>query len=154
MQSPQIVNHPYSDGVSQEEIQRYITQVQNKREYNRRYYQERTKTKRETEKQELQRLREVCSQLQSQLDIATQNNNSEYEEILSRLLRKNDELQFLLDRANEEKVALSNALEVARQRNYQLMMVKADSILPKVKTVSQSPSLNQIGSGVRHDNTT
>jgi len=125
---------------SPEEVARYISQMQNKRDYNRKYYQERTKIKRETEKQELERLRATCSDLQNQLAANTETRVQECQIQVSRLLEENVALQTRLEQVEAENITLSNALQVARQKNYDLIMLKADDILPRLKGAgSESP---------------
>lgn len=122
-----------SDVVSPEEIHRYISQIQKKRERNRQYYHEVTKVKKETQKQELERLRETCRQLQAQLTSTTDCRFADYEDRIDRLMQENGELKVRLEKLQAENTTLSTNLQIARQKNYELLMAKAEDILPKVR---------------------
>lgn len=109
------------------DIDRYIGQIERKRQYNRDYYHRNVKPKKEQQKQELEQLRERVAQL----DISNELANCQRE--ISRLTAQNQELTTRLRRQEQELLATRQALEVSRQRNFQLMSIKADQILPDLE---------------------
>lgn len=112
-----------SEHLDDSSIMKYIQQVERKREYNRQYYRSKIKPQKEIQKQELEQLREQNTELQGRLV-----SNEE----LDALKQENRDLLNKLQRAEQELIAVKKALEVARQRNYELLMQKADEILPSL----------------------
>lgn len=101
------------------EILKCVQQIEKKKEYNRLYYQNKVKPKKEMEKSELELLRERCTILEKQVRT--------HEEYVQLAERYNDLLdQF--ERMKEDNAALKKALEVSRQRNYELIMLKKEEV--------------------------
>lgn len=117
------------------EIQKYIQQAERKREYNKSYYQTKTKLKRETTKQELDFLRERCEKLEAEL-FKLQNNN--YDDNFRNLTNENSCLSEQVITLTQDNVNIRTLLEATRQRNLDLMMKKAADILPPVQNLSLS----------------
>lgn len=119
------------------EAQKALEQVQRKREYNRSYYHSKVKPKKNNNKQELDSLRARCSQLEQivvQLQGDTNNSN---ESLMIQELK--EQIQILTDKnlkLTQDNKALQQALDIARQRNYDLMMQKCDTLLPNVQGLS------------------
>jgi hypothetical protein len=106
------------------EILKCIQKEERKRQYNKQYYQNKIKPKKEMDKSELELLRERCSLLEKQ--------SQTHEDYLKLAERYNDLLdQF--ERMKEDNAALKMALEVSRQRNYELIMSKRDETQNKVQ---------------------
>lgn len=112
-----------SSQIDSSEINKCISQIQRKREYNRRYYQSKVKPQKEQEKKELQLLRERCVQLE-------QNKQGEH---VSYLMCQIQDLTDRLRQFEQENASLKEALEVSRQRNYELLMNNAQQYLPKLE---------------------
>ena len=104
------------------ELQRFVDQIQRKRTYNRKYYHERVKPKREKEKQELDHFRQC--------------NVDESIEEITRLRQENEKLMLSIAQLQEELATLKETLDITRKRNYDLMMEKADHLIPKLGTIS------------------
>ena len=111
------------------EMVKAIQQLERKKDYNKQYYQHKTKPKIEADKSELTLLRERCALLEQQT--RTQDEYLQLAERYNDLLRQ-------YDRLKEENAAVKQALDVARQRNYELMMLKKDEIL----SVAQNRTLH------------
>lgn len=109
-------------------IMKYIQQVERKREYNRQYYRSKVKPQKEIQKQELEQLREQNTELQSKLITSEEIESMRLQ--ISTLSRENQELSAKLHRTEQELAVVKKALEVARHRNYELLMQKADEFLP------------------------
>ncbi len=109
------------------DVLKYIQQAERKREYNKQNYQNRVKPKREMEKAELSLLRDRCMLLESQ--------TKTQEEYVFLAERYNDLLKQF-DRLKEENAAVKQALEVSRQRNFELMMLKKDEIISSAQNKS------------------
>lgn len=127
------------------EIQKFIQQIEKKKEYNRSYYRTRVKPKRETEKYELELLREKCAKLESDID-RLQSGKPEGSLLMEDLKKQNQNLtseNFKLTqqifKLTRDNTMLTQLLETARQRNYELMMQRADDLLPSL----QNLTLNQ-----------
>lgn len=123
------------------DIQKYIEQAQRKKEYNRAYYQAKVKPKRTTEKEELAILRQKCAELESY--IASLESNPKDNKIITELKNQtqilNDKISDLTQqnlKYQHDMSALKQALDAARQRNYELMMEKADHLLPSIQNLS------------------
>jgi len=106
------------------DLEKYLRQAQKKRDYNKSYYQSKTKPKREQEKSELDLLRDRCALLETQ-----SKSQDEYIELAQRY---NDLLEQF-NRIKEENGTLKQELEIARQRNYDLLMSKKDVLLPPLQ---------------------
>lgn len=119
---------PFSEsGVHSEldssEINKCISQIKRKREYNRRYYQNKVKPQKEQEKKELQLLRKRCAQLE-------QNHQGEQ---VNYLMHQVQDLTDRLRQLEQENASLKEALEVSRQRNYELLINNAQQYLPNIE---------------------
>jgi hypothetical protein len=112
-------------------IQKYLQQAERKKEYNRSYYQNRVKPKKETAKQELELLRERCSSLE--LEILRLKNDQIDEDNAIHLINENSYLTDQVTRLTQDNENLRKLLEVARQRNYELMMKKPSIVLPQIQ---------------------
>lgn len=124
------------------DLQRFLQQMERKKEYNRSYYHSKVKPKRETEKQELDILRERCAQLEENI-IQLQTGQPQDSMLLAELKRKNQdltsenlELSQYVSKLKQDNSALAKLLDAARQRNYELMMQKADELLPNVQNLT------------------
>ena len=113
---------------SSPDLERYMKQMERKRAYNQRYYQEKTKPKKDLEKEELTFLRDKCTLLEDQ---------SKVQDDYIRLAEKYNDLLAQHDNLKQINVSLNRALEEARQKNYQLLMLNAGQILPPLGSTSQ-----------------
>ena len=118
---------------STEEVQKYINQIERKREYNRSYYHNKVKVKRETEKGELETLRERCFQLEKYIQ------QPKSDSLFNELKEQNKLLSDQVSNLNRQIVELNNdnaylrqMLDTSRKRHHELMMLKMDEILPKI----------------------
>lgn len=93
------------------EIEKYLQQRERKREYDKRYYQERTKPKKQQMKSELEILKDRCAMLEAQLQ-----SEESYVELADKY---NDLYKQYMGLLTENKV-LREAVDHARQRNYEL----------------------------------
>jgi chromosome segregation ATPase len=126
------------------EAQKALEQIQRKRDYNRSYYHSKVKPKRETERQELDSLRERCSQLEktitqlhSQLHNPAESSTiRELKGQIQILTNKNFDLSQQISKLLQDNKTLQQALDIARQRNYELMIKRSDDILPNVQGLS------------------
>jgi hypothetical protein len=133
-----------------EQIEKYVQQVERKRQYNREYYHTKIKTKRESQQEELLRLRQDCQALQSRLEMVQQYVHQEvtasFEDKVIGLTEENQLLaadnEKLIRRGNQlerDNKLLQASLDHARKQVYDLMMEKADDILPRV-TLNPQPN--------------
>ena len=111
------------------EIRKYIDQVERKKQYNRDYYHSKVKPKRSAQKQELELYRQQCTEFKSQLELSESSSISQLNEEIRNLSE-------LVQKYKSENNALIEALNVARQRNYEILIQKADDFLPNVKGIS------------------
>ena len=112
------------------EVQKYIEQAEHKRQYNKDYYRSRVKPKKEEQKRELELLRERCAQLESRIHAPAELIEARQEIVT--LTERNSELLEKLHQYEKELLAVKQALEVTRQRNYELMSLKSDQLLPSL----------------------
>uniref|UniRef100_A0A6C0IZM0 BZIP domain-containing protein n=1 Tax=viral metagenome TaxID=1070528 RepID=A0A6C0IZM0_9ZZZZ len=124
----------YSPKIGPVDLNRHLEQIERKRQYNRDYYQKNVKPKKEREKQELDLLRARVAQLELQLD--TSDEVSRYKREIVALSERNNDLTMKLHRLEQELLATKQALEVTRQRNFELLSIKADQILPSLEGLS------------------
>jgi glucan phosphorylase len=124
----------YSPKIGPVDLTRHLEQIERKRQYNRDYYQKNVKPKKEREKQELDLLRARVAQLELQLD--TSDEVSRYQREIVALSERNNDLTMKLHRLEQELLATKQALEVTRQRNFELLSIKADQILPSLEGLS------------------
>lgn len=124
------------------DLQKFIQQIERKKEYNKSYYQNKTKIKRETEKQERELLKEKCTHLEANI-VQLQNEEPKTSSIIENLkkinqtlISENSELKQQLSRLNHDNVTLKQLLDASRQRNYELMMEKADYLLPNIQSLT------------------
>jgi hypothetical protein len=118
--------HIFTGNPKETEITKCFQQVQRKREYNRKYYQTKVKPQKEKEKNELQQLRERCAQLE-------QNNmEKQYEQKMAKMVYQTQNLLDQNHQLEQENRALREALEISRQRNYELLLNNAEQYLPNI----------------------
>lgn len=117
----------YSSSVGPVDLNRYVEQIERKREYNRKYYQNNIKPKKQHQKQELELLREKIAQLDVSDEVAR------YRREIALLTERNNELLNKLHQHEQESLAIKQALEMSRQRNFELMSIKVDHILPNLE---------------------
>ena len=137
------MDSPFYQSISRAaDIQKYIQQIERKKQYNRDYYHSKVKPKRENQKQEIDVLRERNIILENYVK-QTEGQSKEDPIIVNELKRqiqtlndKNFDLNQQIDRLQHDNNTLRQALEVARQRNYELMMQKADDILPNIQNLT------------------
>ena len=103
-------------------IQKYIEQVERKRQYNRSYYHAKVKPKREVEREELEVYRKKCQEYEN-------NEASTHSQLQKEIQNLSEQIQ----KYKQENKALRDALEMARQRNYELTIQRVDEFLPNVK---------------------
>ena len=122
------------------DIQKYIQQIEKKKEYNRSYYQNKIKPKRVNEKQELGDLRERYEQLVSEMYRLQNNQDSPLLENFKRqnqnLIDENLELKQRIIKLTQDNENINQLLDIARQRNYELMMKKSVDLLPPLKNIA------------------
>lgn len=129
------MNDPsFNPNIDSVDIQKYIKQAERKKEYNKSYYQNKIKPKRETTKQELEILRERCEKLQ--ISLYHSQNSQIDEENFKNIMNENLYLNQQIIQLSQDNENLRKLLEVARQRNYELMMKKSLDILPPLHGVS------------------
>lgn len=123
-------------------VQKYIQQAERKKAYNRAYYQSTIKPKRETNKQEVEHLKEKCEQLEAHI-YKLQNEETKYSTLMEdlrrsnqNLINENSDLKQQIIKLHHDQGTLRQSLEIARQRNYELMMEKADQLLPNVSNLT------------------
>jgi hypothetical protein len=124
MESPSFIQN--IDGLN---IQKYIQQAERKKEYNRTYYQNRVKPKRENTRQELDAFRLRCEQLEISL-VHLQNNQID-EENLQRIIEENQQLHEQIIKLTQENESFKQLLELSRNKNYSLLKRSID-ILPPI----------------------
>lgn len=138
-----------SANLTQEEIDRCIQQAQRKKEYNRQYYHNRVKVKRESEQQELIQLRQDYQNLQNHLKAVQQviydQVQADFEADLeslsdenATLLAENERLTKIVANLQRDNKLMQSQVEHARKQLYDMMMEKADDILPRV-TLNPQP---------------
>lgn len=124
----------YSPAVGPVDLNKYVAQIERKRQYNREYYHKNVKPKKEQERQEIELLRLRIAQLEQQLESSDE--VSRYQIEITKLSARNNDLIEKLHHLEQELLATKQALEVSRQRNFELMAIKADQILPNLEGVS------------------
>ena len=138
-----------------EQIEKCIQQAERKRQYNRDYYHTRIKTKRESEQEELIRLRQECQALQIHLErvqqfVQEQTRASFESEIVSLteanelLAADNDKLNRKVVQLDRDNKLLQAMVDHSRKQVYDLMMEKADDILPRVTLNPQPVDQNHL----------
>lgn len=138
------MNSPVSTSPLPPDAQKALEQIQRKRDYNRSYYRSKVKPKRETERKELDFLRERCSQLEKMISqLNSQSHNPaesstirELKEQIRILTDKNYTLSQQISKLLQDNKTLQQALDIARQRNYELMLQRSDELLPNVQGLS------------------
>jgi len=131
-------------------VQRYVEQAQRKRNYNREYYHNKVKPKREQEKRELDQLRERNVQLETYIAQIQQNSQivpDVSEERIKNLSKELDQvkeekenLKKTITQLQRENNVLRESIEIARKRNYELMMERSDQLLPDLRGLTLNPS--------------
>ena len=128
--------------VNEVAIQKFIQQSERKREYNKTYYQNRVKPKKEIQKHDLEYFRDRCAQLELEL-YQYQNNQVQESPMIEHLERQNvkiinenNELNQQISNLINDNTNLRKLLDASRQRVYELMMKKSADILPPVHNVS------------------
>lgn len=136
------MNSPNQTQVNGSDVQKYLQQMERKKEYNRSYYQNKIKPKRETDKQELERVKEKCVQLEEHI-VQLQNEEPRTSTIIENLRKTNQnltnenlELKQQVMKLKNDCVTIGQLLDAARQRNYELMMEKADHLLPNIQNLT------------------
>jgi chromosome segregation ATPase len=124
------------------DLQKYIKQIERKKEYNRSYYQSKVKPKRETDRQELEIFRERCAKLEAYIS-QLENDQPKESIIISELKSQNQKLmsenldlsqQFI--KLNNDNMNLRQMLDACRKKTYELMMQKADYLLPNIQNLT------------------
>jgi hypothetical protein len=125
--------------VNDVDIQKFIQQAERKREYNKTYYQNRVKPKKEIQKHDLEYFRDRCTQLELEL-YQYQNNQIKESPMIEHLERQNikminenNELNQQISDLIKDNTNLRKLLEASRQRVYELMMKKSADILPSLQ---------------------
>lgn len=124
----------YSPSLGPVDLNRYVEQIERKRQYNREYYHKNVKPKKEHQKAELDLLRERVAELETQLDTSDEVARCHRE--IASLTERNNELIQKLHRYEQEFLSTKQALEMSRQRIFDLMSIKADQILPNLDGLS------------------
>lgn len=125
-----------------EDIQKYIQQVERKKEYNRSYYHTKIKPKRETEKNEIDTLKQKCAQLEAyiaQLQSGEHEDPAIVVELKSKnqkLICENFELSQQIIKLTSDNAYLTNSLELTRKQRYNIMMEKSKDLLPRLQNLS------------------
>lgn len=128
--------------VNEVAIQKFLQQSERKREYNKAYYQNKVKPKKEIQKHDLEYFRDRCAQLELEL---YQYQNSQMQESPmiqhlerqnARLVNENNELTQQISNVAQDNSNLRKLLDAARQRIYELMMKKSADILPPLQGLS------------------
>lgn len=115
-------------------IQKYVDQAERKKEYNKAYYQNKVKPKKEIQKHDLEYFKDRCSQLE--LELFHYRNNSNQQSQNSKLINDNNELNQQLAIMIKDNSNLRKLLDATRQRVYELMMMKSDEILPPIQNIT------------------
>lgn len=127
------------------DIQKCIQQVERKREYNKAYYHSKVKVKRENEKKEYDVLKEKYNKLENyimQIETGMNKNSekllllSEHEKQIKDLTNANLDLTQKLLQSQREIDVLQQSLEIARKRNYELIIKKSNELLPNIQNLS------------------
>ena len=123
-------------------IQKFIQQSERKREYNKAYYQNRVKPKKEIQKHDLEYFRDRCAQLELEL-YQYQNNQIQQSPMIehlerqnARITNENNELTQQISNVAQDNSNLRKLLDASRQRVYELMMKKSADILPPLQGMS------------------
>ena len=132
----------FNQTVNEIAIQKFIQQSERKREYNKTYYQNRVKPKKEIQKHDLEYFRDRCSQLELELH-QYQNNQIQESPMIehlerqnTRIINENNELTQQISNVVNDNSNLRKLLDASRQRIYELMMKKSADILPPLQGMS------------------
>lgn len=132
----------FNQTVNDVAIQKFIQQAERKREYNKTYYQNRVKPKKEIQKHDLEYFRDRCAQLELEL-YQYQNSQVQESPMIEHLERQNakitnenNELNQQISNLINDNSNLRKLLDAARQRVYELMMKKSSDILPPLQNMT------------------
>ena len=122
------------------ETEKALDQIHRKREYNKKYYRQRTKPKKEQEKQLIDQYRERIEQLEKYAnDVSDYFKNNDLSKTREEVTNLRSEIKELSDynvALARENETLREALDSSRGRIYDLMMQRSKHLIPELSVLS------------------